>query len=146
MSADDAPKTSVSLEPNNEKSSAKSTSITTHEEQTPSSVGDTQSLRYSGSSEPAENGHVDQEAKEVGSRDVNQEIGGEEIETSGEGEPLSESFAESGDSLETTETAEGVLAWSPEEDHEHKRVKVSKCGFFNAVFVMRLIQFPSACF
>jgi len=54
----------------------------------------------------------------VESRDITEAGGGEGTE------PSSESFPEPGVSSETIEAAEGVLAWSPEEDHEHKRVKV----------------------
>lgn len=81
-------------------------------------MGELHSLGESGPPKPAENGHADLEAKEVESRDITEAGGGEGTE------PSSESFPEPGVSSETIEAAEGVLAWSPEEDHEHKRVKV----------------------
>jgi protein phosphatase 4 regulatory subunit 3 len=125
MSADDAAKKPASIEFNNtEKSSTDPTSAPRREEQ---AIEELHSLGESGPPKPAENGHADLEAKEVESRDIT-EAGGVvkgEVEALGEGtEPSSESFPESGDLSETTEAAEGVLAWSPEEDHEHKRVKV----------------------
>jgi protein phosphatase-4 regulatory subunit 3 len=127
MSADDAAKKPASIEFNNtEKSSADPTSAPRREEHT---IGGSHSLGESGLPKPAENGHAD---LEVESRDIT-EAGGVvkgEIEALGEGtEPSSESFLESGDSSETIEAAEGVLAWSPEEDHEHKRVKVCDLSY-----------------
>lgn len=128
MSADYATKKSTSTELNNIQKSTNPTTATSHEEQASLVVGQSHSSDESGSSKLVENGNIEQEAKEVGSRDITEtnDVVKEEMETLGEGaEPSSESFAESGDSSETIETGEGVVAWSPEEDHEHKRVKVS---------------------
>src|ERR1700691_4926300 len=126
MSADDSAQKSASTEPINSQKSTYPTPATLREEQASLAVGESHSSGESGPS--TEDGHVDQEAKEVESRDIMDagEVAKAEIEVLGEGaEPSSESFAESGDSSEIPEAGEGVLAWSPEEDHEHKRVKVS---------------------
>jgi protein phosphatase-4 regulatory subunit 3 len=124
MSADDVTKKSASTEPNDPDKPTDPTSRTLREEQiTESHISNT-----SGPSKPAENGDVDQEVNEVGSRDITEagDVVKRQIELSGEGvEPSSEPFVGSGDPLETPEGGEGVLAWSPEDDHEHKRVKVS---------------------
>jgi protein phosphatase-4 regulatory subunit 3 len=128
MSADDTAKKYAFTEPNKIGKSTDHISATVAEEQASLSAGVLYSSSESEASKLAENRLLDQEAKEAESRDITEagEVVKGDIEASGEGaEPSSESFAESVDSAETPEAGEGVLAWSPEDDHEHKRVKVS---------------------
>lgn len=92
-------------------------------------TGESLSLHDSGPSKPADNGQADQDIKEKESRDIPDtgEVANKEREGAVEGaEPSSGSFAESREPSEATESVDAVLAWSPEEDHEHKRVKVSR--------------------
>lgn len=78
---------------------------------------------------PVENGTAVEEGQEPGARAAGEpaEVALEGAEVATEAAHSSESFGESGESQETVEASEGVLAWAPEEDHEHKRVKV--CSF-----------------
>lgn len=78
---------------------------------------------------PVENGTAVEEVQEPGARAAGEpaEVALEGAEVATEAAHSSESFGESGESQETVEASEGVLAWAPEEDHEHKRVKV--CSF-----------------
>jgi hypothetical protein len=130
MSADDATKKSAYTELNDPEKSTSPISATLREEQI---TEESYISNTSGLSRPTENGDVDQKAREVESPDMT-EGGGVvkgENEVVGEGaEPSSDPFVGCGDSLETSE-GEGVLAWSPEEDHEHKRVKVSSSMVFH---------------
>jgi protein phosphatase-4 regulatory subunit 3 len=132
MSADDAAKNTVPIESNNtENSSTDPTSATPRE-----AVGESHSFAESGSSKPAENGqngHADQEVESCDITEAVEVVKGE-IEAPDAGtEPSLESFTETGDPSEIAETAEGVLAWSPEEDHEHKRVKV---GYYSELHML----------
>lgn len=134
MSAEDA--TDKHVSPTNSSESLDPTSASTSEEDKHSlnTTRESKETNGSGPEKLTENGHVDQEAKEgkeaetreaeaEGALSTNQEPEPELTGGGGAGEPSSESFTESGDS-EPTEVAEGGPSWS-EEDHEHKRVKVS---------------------
>lgn len=75
---------------------------------------------------PIENGHPAEEVQENGARAAAEarEVVLEAAEVAVDAPASTESFGEAGESQEPLEAAEGVLAWAPEEDHEHKRVKV----------------------
>lgn len=75
---------------------------------------------------PMENKHPVVEVQGNGARAAAEvgEVVMEGAESVGETLVSSGPFVEPGESQEPLEAAEGVLAWAPEEDHEHKRVKV----------------------
>ncbi|KAF7970250.1 hypothetical protein HWV62_24502 [Athelia sp. TMB] len=75
---------------------------------------------------PVENGRVEEEVVEEGARAAAEpgEVVIEAAEVTTEGDLSSESFGESQGLPDAIEPAPGVLSWAPEEDHEHKRVKV----------------------
>lgn len=131
MRTDDGAQKPTSLESNN-----KSVNLPTPREQTTGEGAVVVSTGDSDVSTPVGNGNVVEEVKEVGARVGTEpsEVIIEEAEVAGEATPSSESFGESGESSETLEASDGVLTWAPEEDHEHKRVKVclfmqSTCSF-----------------
>lgn len=117
----------ISLEPNsNSLTPADPTSLTPRQ-QALLSVDKSLSSDEFRPSNPEENGLVAEEAREIGSRDiieVGEAVNGD-LEAVGENPELSsEPFVGAGDSSEIAEPADAVVAWSPDDDHEHKRVKV----------------------
>ena len=117
----------TSPEPNNTSQTSTDPSSATSRQQPSLSTDQLLPSDESGPFKLAENGHIEPEANEIESRDIteaSEAVDGDLEVVGGSAEPSSEPFMGSGDSSEVTESAEGVVAWSPEEDHEHKRVKV----------------------
>jgi hypothetical protein len=139
----------ISLEPNSNSQTATDPTSITSRQQALLSLEKSLSSDDSGPSKPEENGLVEVEPKEIESRDITEacEAVNGDLEGVGENiEPSSEPFVGSGDSSEITEPADAVVAWSPDEDHEHKRVKVRLyvtshiCRIFRHVIPMHRYQ------
>lgn len=152
MSTDDATLKSVILTPlksNNQTPKSTDSTPATSEEESPANVGQSDTSAEAGTSELAVNGEVKLEAKDTESHDTNGavEVANGELKVAADAvDPLSEPFVGSGDSAEAIDPTGVVLAWSPEEDHEHKRVKVRSCGPFGiwTFHFMTLINFTNA--
>lgn len=147
MSTDDAAKNSTSLESINSTSKSIDPTSATPHEQVPLSAEEAPRALVSGApeqpgpSKAGENDNAEVQLKDLESRDITEagEVNGGAEAVSGTTQPPSELHGESGETLEAVEAADGVLAWSPEEDHEHKRVKVSYTDFFTCSSFLFLV-------
>lgn len=118
----------ISLEPNTNSQIPTDPTSVISRQQALLSVDKSLSPDESGPPKSEENEEVEVVlAKDIESRDIIEacETVNGDLESVGENaEPPPEPFVGSADSSEIAEPADAVVAWSPDEDHEHKRVKV----------------------